>query len=54
MKLAFSTLGCPDWTLEQCVAAAGAYGYAGIELRYSARNCTADQPIQFRLQIEQA
>ncbi len=33
MKLAFSTLGCPDWTLEQCVAAARDYGYDGIELR---------------------
>lgn len=33
MKLAFSTLGCPDWTLEQCVAAAQEYGYDGIELR---------------------
>jgi len=33
MKLAFSTLGCPDWTLEQCVAAAREYGYDGIELR---------------------
>jgi sugar phosphate isomerase/epimerase len=33
MKLAFSTLACPDWTLEQCVAAAHDYGYDGIELR---------------------
>jgi sugar phosphate isomerase/epimerase len=33
MKLAFSTLGCPDWTLEHCVAAARQYGYDGIELR---------------------
>src|SRR6266508_3395558 len=33
MKLAFSTLGCPDWTLEQCVAAARDYGYDGISLR---------------------
>jgi sugar phosphate isomerase/epimerase len=33
MQLAFSTLGCPDWTLEQCVGAAQQYGYAGIELR---------------------
>jgi sugar phosphate isomerase/epimerase len=33
MKLAFTTLACPDWTLEQAVAAAQRYGYAGIELR---------------------
>jgi sugar phosphate isomerase/epimerase len=33
MKLAFTTLACPGWTLEQAVAAAQRYGYAGIELR---------------------
>lgn len=33
MKLAFSTLGCPDWTLHQIVETAGRCGYDGIELR---------------------
>jgi sugar phosphate isomerase/epimerase len=33
MKLAYTTLACPNWTLEQAVDAAGRYGYAGIELR---------------------
>jgi fatty-acyl-CoA synthase len=33
MKLAFSTLGCPSWTLERAVEAAREQGYAGIELR---------------------
>jgi sugar phosphate isomerase/epimerase len=33
MKLAFSTLGCPHWELEQIALAARAYGYAAIELR---------------------
>lgn len=33
MKLAFSTLGCPEWTLEQVAAAARNLGYQGIELR---------------------
>lgn len=33
MKLAFSTLGCPDWSLREIVAAARGYGYEGIELR---------------------
>src|SRR5262245_2133599 len=33
MKLAFTTLACPGWTLEQAVAAAQRYGYEGIELR---------------------
>src|SRR5918998_2935557 len=32
-KLAFSTLGCPRWELEDVARAAGAYGYAGVELR---------------------
>ena len=33
MKLAFSTLGCPEWTLEQILDTACQYGYQGIELR---------------------
>lgn len=33
MKLAFSTLGCPDWSFEQVVENARAMGYQGIELR---------------------
>src|SRR3982751_99678 len=33
MKLAFSTLGCPSWTLEQAVDAARRDGYEGLELR---------------------
>ncbi len=33
MKLAFTTLACPDWTVEQCVEAAQRYGYDGVELR---------------------
>lgn len=33
MKLAFSTLGCPNWGLEDAARAAREYGYAGVELR---------------------
>src|SRR5215813_3723841 len=33
MKLAFTTLACPNWTFEQCVEAAHGYGYEGLELR---------------------
>lgn len=33
MRLAFSTLGCPDWELEDVARAASAYGYAAVELR---------------------
>jgi sugar phosphate isomerase/epimerase len=33
MKLAFSTLGCPNWDLEQIAEAAEQLGYTGVELR---------------------
>jgi sugar phosphate isomerase/epimerase len=33
MKLAFTTLACPGWTLEQAAEAARAAGYEGLELR---------------------
>lgn len=33
LKLAFSTLGCPDWKLEDVAHAAREYGYRGVELR---------------------
>jgi glucosamine-6-phosphate deaminase len=34
VKLSFSTLGCPDWSLAQTIDAAGRFGYDGIELRF--------------------
>jgi sugar phosphate isomerase/epimerase len=33
MKLAFSSLACPEWTIEETVAAAARYGYQAIEWR---------------------
>jgi sugar phosphate isomerase/epimerase len=33
MKPAFSTIACPDWTLDRIVPFASEAGYAGIELR---------------------
>ena len=33
MKLSFTTLGCPDWTLRQIVENAAQMGYAGVDLR---------------------
>ena len=33
MKLAFSTLGCPDWTFDEVLDCAAAMGYQAIELR---------------------
>ncbi|MEK7765987.1 MAG: sugar phosphate isomerase/epimerase family protein, partial [bacterium] len=32
-KLSFTTLGCPDWTLDDIAKHAKAYGYDGVELR---------------------
>jgi sugar phosphate isomerase/epimerase len=34
IKLSFSTLACPDWTMPQIIAMAASYGYDGIELRF--------------------
>ncbi len=36
MKISFSTLGCPAWTLAQILDAAGRLGYDGVELRFVA------------------
>lgn len=33
IKLAFSTLGCPDWTFEEIYSAAADLGFSGIEIR---------------------
>lgn len=33
MKIGVSTLGCPDWTLDQILSRCKAYGYQGIEWR---------------------
>jgi sugar phosphate isomerase/epimerase len=33
MRLAFSTLACPGWSVEQVAQHARAYGYQGVELR---------------------
>src|SRR5262250_3408291 len=34
MKLSFSTLACPDWTMPEIISIASASGYDGIELRF--------------------
>jgi len=34
MRLSFSTLACPDWTMSQILAMATSAGYDGIELRF--------------------
>ena len=37
MKISFSTLACPDWTLTQAVELAVRNGYNGLELRFLER-----------------
>lgn len=37
MKTSFSTLACPDWSLDQVLEAAGNYGFDGVELRVISR-----------------
>lgn len=34
MKLSFSTLACPDWSMPQIIAIASSAGFDGIELRF--------------------
>src|SRR2546423_2207093 len=34
MRVSFSTLACPDWTMPQIIAMAAAERYEGIELRF--------------------
>ena len=45
MKLAFSTLGCPDWDVERVVRTAAALGYDAVEVRgFSGRMEIAEMP----------
>jgi len=37
MKSSFSTLACPDWSLQEVLAVAANYGYDGVELRVVSR-----------------
>lgn len=52
MKLAFSTLGCPDWSVEQVIEAARRSGYEGVELRLlGAEIIPADLPSAERTRL---
>lgn len=51
--LAFSTLGCPEWTFEQAASHAAANGYAGLEVRvYDGDIIPPDLPASERAQIK--
>ena len=33
MKLAFTTLGCPDWDLDTIISKAAEFGFDGVDFR---------------------
>ncbi|HPT99539.1 MAG TPA: sugar phosphate isomerase/epimerase family protein [Armatimonadota bacterium] len=47
MKLAFSTLGCPDWSVERVVSTASSLGYDGVEVRGFSGRVDIDQMPEF-------
>lgn len=47
-KLAFSTLGCPDWSFDEMVARGVEYGYDGVEIRLLERETELLQRPEFR------
>ena len=46
--LAFSTLGCPDWTFDEIVARGVEYGYDGVEIRLIERETDLLKRPEFR------
>ncbi len=47
MKLAFSTIGCPEWSWEDIVSAAADLGYDGVEVRGVKNELSAPRIPQF-------
>lgn len=47
IKLAFSTLGCPEWTFEEIFSAAADLGFSGIEIRGVGREIYAPRIREF-------
>jgi sugar phosphate isomerase/epimerase len=55
MRLAFSTLACPDWPLDRVLAACAEHGYGGIELRMLDRDLvSAALPAARRREVRSA
>ena len=52
MKLCFSTIGCPDWTLRDIVATAKDLGYEGIEIRSIRGEVDATKMREFTTDID--
>lgn len=55
MKLAYSSLACPGWSIEEAVAAAARYGYAAIEWRLAdGETIEPDTPARVRRRLREA
>ncbi|HPD01893.1 MAG TPA: sugar phosphate isomerase/epimerase [Clostridia bacterium] len=52
MKLSFSTLCCPDWTLAEIFSAAKDLGYQGVEIRGVLRELDATKSREFTSELE--
>ncbi len=48
MPLAFSTLGCPDWSFQKITDFAVQHGYTGIEIRGLMRRSTLQKPMSLQ------
>lgn len=53
MKLAFTTLGCPDWSFDKILKQAAAMGYNGIEIRGLEGEMLAERIKQFQPGVQQ-
>lgn len=53
MKIAFTTLGCPDWDLDAIVARAAEYGYDGVDFRGLGQEMSIFDLPEFTSQAEQ-
>ena len=53
MKLSFTTLGCPDWTLRQIVENAAQMGYAGVDFRGLQDEIDISKTPEFTTQLNQ-
>jgi sugar phosphate isomerase/epimerase len=55
MKLAYSSLACPGWTIEETIAAAARYGYDAIEWRLAdGATIEPDASAQLRRRLREA
>lgn len=53
MKLAFTTLGCPDWDLDTIIAQAAAMGFDGVDFRGYKNELAVYRLVEFSSRAEQ-